>query len=77
VYVIVRAWLPGRGRPWLFGGLTGLVGGSLVIHPDGVDFTLLEPLWLAIVLFVLLPAAYGLAVASLAVGGVSAPTIDR
>jgi hypothetical protein len=68
VYVIVRAWLPDRSRPWLFGALTGLVGGSLVIHPDGVDFTLLEPLWLAIVLFVLLPAAYGVAVASLAEG---------
>jgi hypothetical protein len=68
VYVIVRAWLPGRSRPWLYGALTGLVGGSLVIHPDGVDFTLLEPLWLAIVLFVLLPAAYGVAVASLAEG---------
>jgi hypothetical protein len=66
VYVVVRGWLPSTRRSWLFAALTGLVGGALVIHPQGVDFTLLEPAWLAIVLFVLLPAAYGLAVAALA-----------
>ena len=30
----------------------GVVAGSLVVHPTGVDFILLEPLWLAIGLFV-------------------------
>lgn len=37
----------------------GVVAGSLVVHPTGVDFILLEPLWLAIGLFVAVPAAYG------------------
>jgi len=35
VYVGVRSWLPHRARSWLFGTLTGLVGGALVIRPDG------------------------------------------
>lgn len=66
VYLAVRAWLPERARPWLFGTLTGVVGGALVIRPDGIDFTLLEPLWLAVVMFVALPAFYGVAVSLLA-----------
>jgi hypothetical protein len=37
----------------------GVVAGSLVVHPTGVDFTLLEPLWLAVSLFVAVPAAFG------------------
>jgi len=65
-YLAVRAWLPERARPWLFGTLTGVVGGALVIRPDGIDFTLLEPLWLAVVMFVALPASYGVAVSLLA-----------
>ncbi|MGH2529491.1 MAG: hypothetical protein ACRDH0_09205 [Actinomycetota bacterium] len=66
VYLAVRAWLPERARPWLFATLTGVVGGALVIRPDGIDFTLLEPLWLAVVMFVALPASYGVAVSLLA-----------
>lgn len=65
-YLAVRAWLPERARPWLFGTLTGVVGGALVIRPDGIDFTLLEPLWLAVVMFIALPASYGVAVSLLA-----------
>ena len=34
------------------------VAGALVVHTDGVDFQLLEPAWLAVALFVALPAAY-------------------
>ena len=64
-YLVIRAWLPSPRRPALFAALMGVVGGALIIHPDGVDFTLLGPRWLAIVLFVALPAAYGLAVAFL------------
>jgi hypothetical protein len=41
----------------------GIVGGALLVHTGGVDFTLLEPVWLAIVLFVALPAGFGAAVA--------------
>lgn len=65
-YLAVRAWLPERARPWLFGALTGVVGGALVIRPDGIDFTLLEPLSLAVVMFIALPASYGVAVSLLA-----------
>jgi hypothetical protein len=66
VYLVVRGWLPERGRPWLFGALTGIVGGATVIRPGGVDFTLLEPLGLAVAMFVVLPTAYGVATSLLA-----------
>jgi len=62
VYLVVRGWLPEPARPWLFGGLTGIVGGATVIRPDGIDFTLLEPLGLAVAMFIALPAVYGVAV---------------
>jgi hypothetical protein len=65
VYLVVRGWLPERARPWLFGGLTGIVGGATVIRPGGIDFTLLDPLGLAVALFIALPAAYGVAVSLL------------
>jgi hypothetical protein len=39
----------------------GVVGGALLVHRDGVDFTVLEPVGLAIALFVLLSAAFGAA----------------
>lgn len=62
VYLLVRSWLPERARPWLFGALTGVVGGAIVIRPGGIDFTRLEPLGLAVAMFVALPAAYGFVV---------------
>ena len=65
-YLVVRSWLPKSARPWIFGAFTAVVGGALVIRPDGIDFTLLEPLWLAVVMFIALPAAYGVAVSLLA-----------
>jgi hypothetical protein len=65
-YLVVRGWLPQRGRPWLFGALTGIVGGATVLRPGGIDFTLLEPLGLAVAMFIALPAAYGVAVSVLA-----------
>lgn len=37
----------------------GLIGGAFAIRPGGTDFTLLSPLWLAIALFIALPALYG------------------
>lgn len=37
----------------------GVTVGALIVHPDGVDFTLLSPGWLAIALFVAIPALYG------------------
>src|SRR5829696_4411584 len=60
-------------RPWLIGPNwlrrvtvalgAGAVVGSMLIHADGVDFRALTPTWLAIGLFVALPATFALAVA--------------
>jgi hypothetical protein len=60
-YRTVAPWLIG---PTWFRRLTtaaasGAVVGSMLIHADGVDFTVLQPTWLAIALFVALPAAFG------------------
>jgi len=59
VYLGLREWLPPNRRAGLFGLLCGAVGGTFVIRPDGVDFTVLRPLFLAVGMFVALPAAYG------------------
>jgi hypothetical protein len=34
--------------------------GAAIVHDDGVDFTVLEPVELAVAMFVLLPGLYGL-----------------
>jgi len=59
IYVTIRAWFPERLRGPMMAVLLGIVGGSLIVHPDGVDFVVLEPRWLAIALFVVVPAAQG------------------
>jgi hypothetical protein len=46
------------------GMAAGAVGGALLVHADGVDFTLLRPTWFAIALFVTLPAVFGTFVGS-------------
>ena len=38
---------------------SGAVVGSMLVHADGIDFTQLTPIWLAIGLFVALPAVFG------------------
>jgi hypothetical protein len=60
-------------RPWLIGPrwfrlttvalAAGAVVGSMLVHADGIDFRVLEPLWLAVGLFVALPAAFAACVA--------------
>lgn len=65
VYLAIRPWLPPRLRPWTSGVVAGAVGGAVAIRPDGIDFTLLEPLWLAVAMFIALPAAYGVVLAVL------------
>jgi hypothetical protein len=40
------------------GGGAGVAVAAPIVHPDGVDFTLLSPLWLAIALFVAIPFLY-------------------
>jgi hypothetical protein len=66
VYFLVRRWLPDRPRPWIYGVLTGLVGGAGIIRPGGIDFTLLDPLALAVAMFVAISAAGGVVTALLA-----------
>jgi hypothetical protein len=69
-YQWVRPWLLG---PWWLRRATtavgsGVVVGSLLLHADGIDFRVLTPTWLAIGLFVALPAVFGLAIG---------PAVDR
>jgi hypothetical protein len=45
--------------------LYGVVGGAMMVHTDGVDFTVLEPAALAIALFVAICAGFGAVVAHL------------
>jgi hypothetical protein len=61
LYALVRGWLPERIRPAATALLLGLVGGATIIHPGGVDFTVLSPRWLAVALFILLPGVFGFA----------------
>lgn len=64
------------GPLWFRRLTTGLasaaVGGAMLVHADGIDFTLLEPLWLAIGLFVALPGAFGVLIGA-SVDAVSRP----
>jgi hypothetical protein len=65
IYVGMREWFPNGGRPVLFGLLAATAGGALIIRPGGIDFSVLEPLWLAVAMFVLIPAAYGVSLSVL------------
>lgn len=64
-YLVVRRWLPERARPWLAGAVAGIVGGAEAIRPGGIDFTRLDPLLLAVGMFIVLPAVYGVALSLL------------
>ncbi len=65
-YAAGRRILPGRRRRLaLWTLLAGAAGGAGTVHTDGVDFTLLEPTWLAIGGFVALFAGGALAIALL------------
>lgn len=76
-YLSVRSWLPERLRPWLFGSLAAVVGGARIIRPEGIDFSRLEPLSLAVVMFVAIPAAYGVATSLLAERFLKKPSASR
>jgi hypothetical protein len=63
-YRLVAPWLIG---PMWFRRLTtglgsGIVVGSMLIHTDGVDFTVLKPTWFAIGLFIAVPALFGMVI---------------
>lgn len=64
IYSFVREWIPERTRRIATATFLGLVGGAAIIHPGGVDFTALTPRWLAIALFILLPALFGFAMSA-------------
>ncbi len=57
----VSPWLLGPGwfRRLTVAAAAGAVVGSMLVHADGIDFTVLEPTWLAVGLFVALPAVFG------------------
>ena len=65
LYALARRFLPRRGRVAAWVAVTGALGGAAFVHQDGVDYLVLDPLWLAIVFFVALPALAGLCVALL------------
>jgi hypothetical protein len=60
-------------RPWLLGprwfrvltlaAASAAVVGSMLVHADGIDFTVLKPMWLAVGLFVALPALFAVSIA--------------
>ena len=56
-FVAIRRALPVGWRVWSWTLVGATVGGSLILHADGVDFNLLEPGWLAVAMFVAIPAA--------------------
>jgi hypothetical protein len=60
-YAVVRPVLPRRVRVGAWTALAAAGGGAAIVHTDGVDFTLLGPVWLAV----------GGIVAVLALGGVA------
>ncbi len=76
-YLLVRRWLPERRRPLQAAAFFGVIGGAAVIKPDGVDFTRLDPLLLAVVLFIALPAAYGWVMAAMVEGLIARPGTYR
>lgn len=59
-YALLR-WLavgPGWFRLLSLSVGAGVVVGAMLVHTGGVDFTRLEPLWLAVALFVALPVVF-------------------
>ena len=59
IYLLLRQWVPAHWRVGATAVLAGVIGGTGLLNPGGVDFTLLSPLWLAVVLFIVIPAGYG------------------
>ena len=59
LYLLIRPFLPEDHRVAATALLAALLGAPAVIRPGGIDFTLLEPLTLAIGLFVIVPALQG------------------
>jgi hypothetical protein len=67
VYLLVRRWL--AGPAWAVGLVIGALGLGFArldpLDPDNVDFAILRPEWLAVLLLGLLPLLYGVVVVSM------------
>lgn len=65
-YLAVAPWLLGPRwfRYFTVAAASGAVVGSMLVHADGIDFVFLKPTWLAIGLFVALPAVFGAGIAA-------------
>jgi hypothetical protein len=50
-----RPFFPKRGMPFAWALAGAVIGGAIIVHEDGVDFTVLDPHWLAVTLFVVIP----------------------
>ena len=57
LYAALRGAIPARLRLPLWTAFAAALGGASIVHEDGVDFTQLEPVALAVALFVVLPGA--------------------
>ena len=56
-YVCVRAALPPRWAVAVWTVVGGSFGGMVILHADGVDFRVLQPHWLAVSMFIVIPTA--------------------
>ena len=78
VYATLRSAIPRRLRLVLWTVFAAALGGARIVHEDGVDFAVLEPAALAVVLFVVLPgAAAALVVVLVERGSRAEPWADR
>ncbi len=59
LYLIIRDWMPTRYRAASTGAFFMLASGAGLLRPEGIDFTRLDPLPLAVGMFVAIPAIYG------------------
>ncbi len=64
-YVAIRRWLPSQGKGLAFGLLMLAVSGRVLVNPDNIDFVILDPAWLGITMFALLPILFGLLIVPL------------
>jgi hypothetical protein len=68
IYTVLRPLMIGPAwfRLLSIGLGPAVVVGDRLVHVDGVDFAILDPVWLAIALFVLIPGVYAVALSLLA-----------
>jgi len=64
-YVIARPALPQRWRLAAWSIVGGALGGSTILHADGIDFSVLHPRGLSVAMFIAIPAASSAAIVML------------